>query len=995
MNLLIVNNQQICRKLESMLKNKGYRVNTAHNGKEALALLQDANFDGLITGVFMPVMDGFQLCRAVRSHDRLKEIPIIFFTHTSLNEDDERLALALGADAFLQSADPYTILSHIENVLQAPQKPREVLEERVYLQEYNQRLKKKFDDILLQMEEIQKKLSQSERKYHRLFEGANDAIFIMDTEGGHIEANKKASELLGYTLEEFRELSFRDIVVPSSIPDSEGKLKELLQGKEIPVYEKEFTTKDNRIIPVEVSVSGIPEESGRIAYIQSTVRDITERKKAEEALSKSEKQYRNLFENASVGIYRTTPDGCILEANPALVRMLGYSSFEELAQRNLEKEGYRRGHRRSEFKKRMEQDGQVIGLESAWVRKDGTTLRVRENATAVRDDSGNILYYEGTVEDITEYKKAEEQIRESEQRYRNMIELAPEGIATMNLKGVVTSCNTAFSTLTGFSKDELVGKHFRKLPTLRARDIPAYAKIFSSVIRGKVTGPVEFTWVRKDGSIRQGEAHVSLMKKGNRIVGLQGIASDITERKKAEEMLRLSEEKYRTLIENLNVGVYRVTPDKEGQFIDVNQAFVRILGYTKKEDVLALRVSDTYVNPDDRKKFVERATQGSVKNEELHLRRKDGTPIIVSDTATPVYDTEGNLLYFDGIVEDITERTKIEGALRESEEKYRTLVETSKDSIVIIDLKGNVQFANRATEELTGYTRKEGLHMNVRQITPLRYWPKSILMLRKAMTGEPVPYFESFIKRKEGELVPVESGGQAIFKDGKVVGIQVITRDITQRKQAEEQIKASLREKEVLLQEIHHRVKNNMQIISSLLKLQENYIEDDHLLEVFRDSQNRIQSMALVHEKLYQSKDLASINFSEYIKSLAYSLFRSSRTDVGRVTLKIEVEDVSLGSNHAIPCGLIINELVSNCLKHAFPGNKKGGITINVCSRGRNEIELTVADDGVGIPEDIDFQNAESLGLRLVTILAENQLNGRITLDRTGGTTICITFRVG
>lgn len=259
-----------------------------------------------------------------------------------------------------------------------------------------------------------------------------------------------------------------------------------------------------------------------------------------------------------------------------------------------------------------------------------------------------------------------------------------------------------------------------------------------------------------------------------------------------------------------------------------------------------------------------------------------------------------------------------------------------------------------------------------------KYWPKSLAMLKKAITGEPIPYFESVIRKKDKTLVPVESGGQAIFKDGKVVSIQVITRDITERKQAEEHIKASLREKEVLLQEVHHRVKNNMQIISSLLNLQSRHIEDDQLLEMFRDSQNRIKSMALVHEKLYQSEDLASIDFKEYIKSLVNSLFQSCRVDAGGIALKIDVEDVSLGSAYGVPCGLIINKLVSNCVKHAFPENRRGKITIKLHQCKENEIELIV----------------DSLGLRLVTILAEDQLKGKIRVDRKKGTEVSITFKV-
>jgi len=916
---VVDSNLQKRSQLEAVLQKGEYHITSAQHGEEALDVLRNEPIDGIICAVFMPEMDGFQLCRLVKRNHTWKEIPFILFTDTVL-EGNESFALDLGADLFLTTANPQEILSRIGTVLQTPRKSQYMLEEGQFFQQHSIQLKKKLDHTLEEMEKMRKRLSYSRKKYQKLFEGAHDATFILNAQGIHVEANEKASELLGYTVEEFKGLSFRDVVVSSAISDSEERLKKLLQGEDLPIYEKQFRTKEGKIIPVEISVSGIRDDSGNVVYIQSIVRDITkrkkaeqalreseekyrnvveqaasgiaivqdgvfkyvnpwltevtgyttrelvdtpytdyihhqvpkvlgtepddkkmtayealltckqghihvefivgttlyqgapadlliiqditERKKAEEALHKSEKQYRDLFENAPLGIYRTTPDGRILMANPALVRMLGYSSFEELAKRDLEEEGYEAGYPRSDFKKQLEAEGQIIGLESSWKRKDGTTVFFRENAKAVRDDPGAILYFEGTIEDITESKQATEQVRESEERYRNIVEMAPFGILTADLKGTVTSCNTAFLNMTGFSESDIIGKHFTKLPTIQARDIPKYFQVLNSLIQGKIPKPFEAVWMHKDGMFRTGEAHVSFMKKEGKTTGVQIIVRDITERKKTEEKLKQSEEKYRTLVENLNVGVYRSTPGKKGKFIDVNPAFVKMLGYKEKEEIMNLEVKDIYCSPKDRVQFSEKASaQGFVKNEELHLKGKDGTSIIVSDTATTVRDADGTLLYFDGIMEDITERKKMEEALKESEERYRSLVENSRDSIVIIDLKGNVQFANKYTEELTGYTREEGLGMNVREITPLRYVPKILNMLKEAITGKPIPYFESVIRKKDGTLIPVESGGQAVFKDGKVVGIQIITRDIAERKQAEEELRTYRHHLEELVEE--------------------------------------------------------------------------------------------------------------------------------------------------------------------------------------------------
>lgn len=223
----------------------------------------------------------------------------------------------------------------------------------------------------------------------------------------------------------------------------------------------------------------------------------------------------------------------------------------------------------------------------------------------------------------------------------------------------------------------------------------------------------------------------------------------------------------------------------------------------------------------------------------------------------------------------------------------------------------------------------------------------------------------------------------------------ILERRFEERKKMEKQINASLREKELLLREIHHRVKNNMQIISSLLSLQSEYCKDSQAMEMFEESQNRIKSMALIHEKIYQSKNLSRINFNSYIESLANDLFISYRISSKKVVLKKNIKGILLGIDTAIPCGLIINELISNSLKHAFPDGKEGEITISfnkVSDRDQNEYELIVKDDGVGIAKKIDYKNTETLGLQLVTTLAEGQLHGTIALNRDKGTMFNIRF---
>jgi two-component sensor histidine kinase len=221
---------------------------------------------------------------------------------------------------------------------------------------------------------------------------------------------------------------------------------------------------------------------------------------------------------------------------------------------------------------------------------------------------------------------------------------------------------------------------------------------------------------------------------------------------------------------------------------------------------------------------------------------------------------------------------------------------------------------------------------------------------------------------------------------------QQVQMELESRKRAEEQLKVSLKEKELLLKEVHHRVKNNLQIISSLLRLQSDYIKDEKALASFKDSQNRIRSMALIHEKLYQSKDLFRIDFAEYIRDLTGNLLRSYTARSQAITLRINAKDIWLNLDTAISCGLIINELVSNSLKHAFtPANPENRIEVNIHSSSNNKFILTVRDNGVGFPQDLDFQDTESLGLQLVCTFIE-QLEGTIELDRSQGTTFTMKF---
>jgi two-component sensor histidine kinase len=265
---------------------------------------------------------------------------------------------------------------------------------------------------------------------------------------------------------------------------------------------------------------------------------------------------------------------------------------------------------------------------------------------------------------------------------------------------------------------------------------------------------------------------------------------------------------------------------------------------------------------------------------------------------------------------------------------------------------------------------------------------------RRAFSGEPVaPTLEAAIIGKDGTPLPVELSVGNLMREGQVTGRVVVVHDISTHKRLEEQLKASLQTKEALLKEVHHRVKNNLQVISSLLDLQADAIADPHIRAMFEESQNRIHSMALIHENLYQSDDLSHIDAEQYIRSLSRRLFEAYSTPNDRIRLTVNADQVALNVNTAIPYGLILNELISNCLKHAFPGERAGEIRIELRRQAPGTCVLKISDTGVGFPDDIDFRATESFGLQMVCILTE-QLGGTIELERGAGTTFTITFPV-
>ena len=320
-------------------------------------------------------------------------------------------------------------------------------------------------------------------------------------------------------------------------------------------------------------------------------------------------------------------------------------------------------------------------------------------------------------------------------------------------------------------------------------------------------------------------------------------------------------------------------------------------------------------------------------------------------------------------------------------------LEVAPDAIVVADARGEIVAVNRLTEQMFGYARDELLGKPLETLVPERY-RGGHARHREGYFADPRtrPMGADLSlsgRKKDGSEFSVEISLSPLWSESGPLAISII-RDITERRRAEEQIRASLREKEVLLREIHHRVKNNLQITSSLLRLQSASIQDARARELFAESQNRIRSMALVHEKLYGSSDLSRIDFSEYVATLAALLFRSFAVSPSRIVFRVEGERVFLSVDAAVPCGLIVNELISNAIKHAFPDGRTGEVMVRIAAED-GAVSISVRDDGIGLPPGFDIDRSDTLGLQLVRTLSD-QLRAQLEVDRGPGAEFRVRF---
>jgi PAS domain S-box-containing protein len=729
-------------------------------------------------------------------------------------------------------------------------------------------------------------------------------------------------------------------------------------------------------------------------------------------LRESEERYRQIFEtNQAVKLIVDPSDGRLIDANQAACDFYGYARDELLALSIVDINILSA----AEVAARMTEARacrQVI-FHFPHRLASGEIRQVEVYSGPITVDGRTLLH--SIIHDVTERVQAETALEQERRRLAGILEGTNAGTWEWHIQTGATTFNARWAEIVGYTLDELAPMSIHTwLGLVHPDDLPQS----DALLQRHFAGTLEYydcecrmrhrsgdwVWVHDRGRV------VEWSPDGRPQV-MAGTHTDITARKQIEgelqqahdeldrrvqartAELQQSQQLFRALFETMEQGViYR---NALGRITEVNPAAARILGTTRERLLSelgadprwhAVREDGTPYAAEEHPALVALRTGVPVREVVMGavLPRQAG-PLWVQVTAIPEFHPgEARPYRVFTTFTDITARRQAEELLR----LMQFSVDHAADAVAWLRVDGTYAYGNDATCRLLGYTHEEFLQLTVQQINPA-ITAESWADLWARIIRDKTLSYEAQFRRKDGSLVPVE----ALVNYIDFAGQQLLCgfmRDITPRKRADAALRASLDEKTVLLKEVHHRVKNNLQVISSLLSLQAVRTQNPEGLEMLQTMQHRVRSMALLHETLYRSENLAQISFPDYVETVCAHLLRAMGSPA--ITLESRIAAVSLSLDRAVPCGLIITELVSNALKHAFPAGRKGEIRVALQLQPAGQLVLVVADNGVGLPPAVEPATVDSLGLQLVGMLTE-QLQGTFEIGRQGGTTVQVVFQ--
>ncbi len=851
-----------------------------------------------------------------------------------------------------------------------------------------------------ELKKAKDEINQKEERWKFAIEASTDGMWDWNLESNEIYRSSRWSEILGF---EPNEIDTSLEVYTSRIhPDDLEMVTEELEKHfrlEIPYYSTE-----HRVLCKDETYKWILDRGKVIVWdenrnplrVVGTKTDISDRKLAEEELQQSKEKLEAIYSGSNDAIMLLNQKGFI-DGNPKTLELFGFTEKVEFTNCHP-----------SDISPEIQVDGQNSFVKSnemvqiafdkginrfEWIhkRKNGEVFPAEVLLSAFNYGGERIL--QATVIDITSRKKAENELENQKEFYESILNNVPTEIVVFDKNHKYIFVNPSAvkdPELRKFiiGKDDFDYNKYRNIDDDTAQTL--HANFLEVQAKGQVQ-EWENTFLNIDGSKNTFlRGMVPIYNSNNELKQVIGYGFDITQRKITEFNLEKSEERLQLVLAGTNDGWWDW--DLIENSLYYSPRWWSMFGYKENEIELIPSIYPNYVHPEDRERvensFKESLYNGTTSYEiECRLINKFGEYIPILSRGYILRDKNNVPIRVSGSDMDLSERKIAEDKIKQSEEKYRSLIETSPEIIMITDKDEKIQFINFVSGN---YSKDEIVKKSVYLFVNERHHAEIKAAHESIFNGLKSAQYETEGTDSNGEKAYFITHVGPKYLDEEVVGLVLFISNITERKIAEVQIKQSLDEKEILLKEVHHRVKNNLQIISSILNLQSSTITDQQTLDLLKNSQDRIRSMSLIHELLYQTKDFSTINFSEYIRSIATNLFQSYNQNK-LIELSLELETVFLDLDSAIPCGLIINELITNSLKYAYPNNKTGNIKISLNQLDKNVV-LIIEDNGKGFPSTIDFRETESLGMQLVISLTD-QIDGEIDLEVNNGTKFTIEFQ--